>query len=62
MDIITALKDSNYNLTVENGKKWLYYNDFLWVVEEKMPLTENSEILISTESEEEAVKILLEDN
>jgi hypothetical protein len=62
MDIITALKNSEYDLRISNGSKWLYCDYPYYIVVEKKPYVKNIKKLIITKIEEEAVKILLEDN
>ena len=59
MKIVEALKTENIRIT--NGNKWMYYdvNYNMWFVRLREYRKHNSVVLIKTENEEEAVKILL---
>ncbi len=62
MNIVSAMKSGL--LRIDNGnRRWLYYHEFeeKWIVREHKSHARYNPIIISTASEEEAVKCLLEE-
>ena len=62
MTILNALKEER--LRIDNGRKWLYWESILkmWVVREHPYRAKSTKILIETNSEAVAVKVLLAEN
>jgi hypothetical protein len=58
MKILEALKKENIRISAHYGR-WMYFEGSNWKVVEKQNNGKKLDILIETENEEEAVKILL---
>jgi hypothetical protein len=58
MKIIEALKKID-GLRIENGTKWLIFDKEEWVVFQRKKHSKNSKILIKTEEEEYAIRMLI---
>lgn len=62
MTIVGALKNKENDLRLTNRHRWLVWsNSEQWVVYERKPYARFTTRLISTDSESEAVEVLLAD-
>jgi len=59
MTIIEMLKSDDYFLMITVGDKWLCWQQDCWTVYQKKKYSKNSQIIIQTKYEEEAVSELL---
>lgn len=61
MTIKQLIQSEDHNIRISVGDRWLYWDDFqiIWVVREHKRHQKHSTVVIETESEEEAVKVLL---
>ncbi len=61
MTIIEALKEGDLRLDSNSNRKWMYWENDVWVVRIQEYRKHTSQIIIETEDEEEAIKHLIED-
>jgi hypothetical protein len=58
--IIEALKSDNHDVRITCGFRWMYYSSNMgWIVREKKPRARRSDVLIKTQNESEAVRVLV---
>lgn len=63
MTIVDLLKHDDYRIQIRWGDKWLYWDDFenAWCVQQRKRRAKTTQNLITTCSEESAVKELIKD-
>ncbi len=61
MKIIEALKNPDETIRLDNGEKWMVWDDVSeeWVVYQHKPYAKTAKIVAHTPNEDEAVAILL---
>ena len=61
MTIKKMLQSDNWNIRIEYADRWLYWDNTskLWVVRERKRHQKHSRVVTETESEEDAVDMLL---